>query len=39
MKRLYLIIIATVLLTSCATIPRASVEMSIQIEQELYALK
>lgn len=39
MRRLYLIIIATALLTSCATIPRASVEMSIQIEQQLYALK
>ena len=39
MKRLYLIIIATALLTGCATIPRASVEMSIQLEQQLYALK
>lgn len=39
MKRLYLIIIATILLTGCATIPRASVEMSIQLEQQLYALK
>lgn len=39
MKRLYLIILVTILLTGCATIPRAFVEMSIQLEQQLYALK
>lgn len=39
MKRIYLIILTTVLLTGCATIPRASVEISIQLEQQIYALK
>lgn len=39
MKRLYLIVAAIILLAGCATIPRASVDMSIQLEQQLYALK
>lgn len=39
MKRLYLIVTAIILLAGCATIPRASVDMSIQLEQQLYALK
>lgn len=39
MKRLYLIVTAIILLAGCATIPRASVDLSIQLEQQLYALK
>lgn len=39
MKRLYLIVAAIILLAGCATIPRASVDLSIQLEQQLYALK
>lgn len=39
MKQLYLIILAMFLVAGCATIPRASVDISIQLEQQLYALK
>lgn len=39
MRQLYLIISAMIFVTGCATIPRASVDISIQLEQQLYALK